>query len=553
MCSLTPFLDISDKLATLNPFFDERGLLGVAFHPDYGRNGRFFVRYSAPRDGTAGEPCFGSSRGCHAEVLAEYSVSEYDPNVADADSEIILFSVDEPQFNHNSGGVAFGPDGLLYFTLGDGGGANDGFTGLDRAKLPRQGAAIFWLEGYDAGTEDNTERGEDIVDACSALGPVPLAGDPNGNENDAVDSSSPFSIPADNPFVGVDGADEIYAYGLRNPYKFSFDDGPGGDGTLYLADVGQNLFEEINIVENGGNYGWVIREGFSCFDPFNPLNPPIVCPVTGLGGEPLIDPIAAYSHAEGGLAIVGGFVYRGRLSPSLVGTYVFGDFSGGFGVPAGRLYHLGEADGGGLEIREFRIGLQDRPYGFFLKGFGEDECGEVYACGSALLGPGGEEGVVHRIVVVDPTDLRFQARPIEGGQAVPPVDSDATGRAKFQLNGDGTMSIELKVSHIAGVTQAHVHLGARGENGPPVAFLFGPNPGGVSVRGTKKIGAAALTDADVIPLAAFDFYGTVAALADRMLAGTAYVNVHTLANPPGEIRGQIDRVTRGPRHHRRGG
>ncbi len=118
-----PFLDISDKLPVLNMSFDERGLLGLAFHPGYKQNGRFFVRYSAPRDGDPGESCFGTSRGCHEEILAEY-VSSDEPNVADPGSQKILFRIDEPQFNHDAGEVAFGPDGFLYFTLGDGGGAH---------------------------------------------------------------------------------------------------------------------------------------------------------------------------------------------------------------------------------------------------------------------------------------------------------------------------------------------------------------------------------------------------------------------------------------------
>jgi glucose/arabinose dehydrogenase len=124
----TPFLDIVGKLPVLNPFFDERGLLGLAFHPDYENNGRFFIRYSVPRAGDPSEPCFGSSRVCHSEVLAEYSVSAGDPNLADPTSEIVLFTVDGPQFNHDAGNVAFGPDGFLYFTLGDGGGAHDGLA-----------------------------------------------------------------------------------------------------------------------------------------------------------------------------------------------------------------------------------------------------------------------------------------------------------------------------------------------------------------------------------------------------------------------------------------
>jgi hypothetical protein len=226
---------------------------------------------------------------------------------------------------------------------------------------------------------------------------------------DGDDDPAPlrYGIPPDNPFAAATGVDEIYAYGLRNPYKFSFDDGPGGDGALFLADVGQNLFEEVNIIVNGGNYGWVIKEGFHCFDPFNPTTPPDACPDTGPLGEPLLDPIVEYSHPgagfplEGGITVIGGFVYRGSQSPSLVGTYVFGDFAQQFVLPSGSLYFVAEPVPGNFEIRRFRITEGDIPYGLFLKGFGEDEDGEIYACGSTALAPFGDTGVVERIVVVE--------------------------------------------------------------------------------------------------------------------------------------------------------
>ena len=321
----TPFLDLTGELPALNPFFDERGVLGLAFHPDYGNNGRFFVRYSRPRAGNPSDPCFGTSRGCHEEVLAEFTVSAV-PDVA-VPAGTILFRIDEPQFNHDAGTVAFGPDGFLYFSLGDGGGAHDGLTDVPPSHGP-------------IGNGQNIE---------TALGSVLR-----------IDVDSPpqaplaYAIPPDNPFVGQTGVDEIYAYGLRNPYRFSFDDGPGGSGALYLGDVGQNLFEEVNIIVNGGNYGWVIREGFHCFDPFNPLNPPATCGNTGPVGEPLIDPIAEYSHPdsgftpEGGITVIGGFVYRGLRSPCLVGRYVFGDFAQDFFVPSGSLFFLEEPAPGKL-------------------------------------------------------------------------------------------------------------------------------------------------------------------------------------------------------------
>ncbi len=372
-----PFLDLSAEIVVLNEIFDERGLLGLAFHPDYRRNGRFFVRYSAPRAGDPSEPCFGTSRGCHEEILAEFRVSD-DPNVADPTGSI-LFRVDEPQFNHDAGQVAFGPrefvDGggapreFLYFTLGDGGGAHDGLADSPPSHGP-------------IGNSQNIE---------TALGSILRI-----DVDSPPDPGLAYAIPPDNPFVGTAGVDEIYAYGLRNPYRFSFDDGPGGDGRLFLADVGQNLFEEIDIVEKGGNYGWVIREGFSCFDPFNPMSPPASCPDTGPIGEPLLDPIADYDHDDG-IAVVGGFVYRGSRFPQLVGKYVFGDFSRGFFGPSGRLFWL-DADGALSDIFEFRLAPDDDPLNRFVLGFGEDERGEIYVLTSENLGPAGNAGQVWHIV-----------------------------------------------------------------------------------------------------------------------------------------------------------
>ncbi len=360
---LTPFLDVTDRIVELSDIFDERGLLGLAFHPNYAQNGRFFVRYSAPREGEPDEPCndkTGFIVGCHKAVLAEFSVSDGDPNVAEPDSEIILFEVDEPQFNHNAGDVAFGPDGFLYFPLGDGGGANDGL-----ADVPPSHGRI--------GNGQNIE---------THLGSM-LRID--------VDGMSPFEIPPDNPFVGKPGLDEIYAYGFRNPFRFSFD--PLTD-VLYVADVGQCIFEEINIVENGGNYGWVMREGAHCFDPFDPCGgPPAMCPSAGL-----VDPVAEYTHADG-IAVIGGFVYRGDRNPELFGKYVFGDFSLDFG-PTGRLFYF-DADGDPSQIFEFLL-PDNGSLGLFLKGMGRDEDGELYAMVSTEQPPQGSGGRVLRIRVTRP-------------------------------------------------------------------------------------------------------------------------------------------------------
>lgn len=371
------FLDVASKLPALNPGFDERGLLGLALHPDFASNGRIFVRYSEPRTGVAGEPCFGTSRGCHNEILAEYGLSAADPNVADLASERILLRISKPQFNHNAGDIEFGPDGFLYVPFGDGGGAHDGLADSPPSHGP-------------FGNGQNIE---------ALLGKI-LRLDVDSPPAPGLE----YAIPADNPFVGGAGRDEIYAYGLRNPYKLAFDDGPGGDGSLYVADVGQARYEEIDLVVKGGNYGWVIREGFHCFDPFNPQAPPATCSSMGALGEPLLDPIAEYVHADGGISITGGFVSRGA-DPRLDGHYVFGDFSSAFGAPGGRLYYLDQPTPGVHLIREFQIGDIARPYGLYLKGFGEDGDGEIYACGSTVLAPTGASGIVHRLRVICPADV----------------------------------------------------------------------------------------------------------------------------------------------------
>ncbi|MEK6798802.1 MAG: PQQ-dependent sugar dehydrogenase [Planctomycetota bacterium] len=402
-----PFLDIRDRMIPLGTFYDERGLLGMAFHPDYVTNGRFFVRYSAPRASTGTEPCdlSGFNPGCHKEVLSEFHPMGLDPtsNVADPGSEIVLLTVDEPQFNHNAGAIEFGPDGYLYVPLGDGGGADDGLSDSPPSHGPI---------GHGQDTE-------------SLLGDVLRIG--VDGDDFPLDPDRNYTIPPDNPFVGGSGADEIYAYGFRNPYRLSFDDGPGGNGALYVADVGQDLFEELDVVVSGGNYGWAVREGMHCFDPFGTLNPPATCAGTGM-----IDPILEYLHPrpctidaqcsslgvtcdlsrnlcdnEGGLSIIGGYVYRGAGYPALEGNYVFGDFSSDFFVPAGRLYFVNPFIDGPFEPlrREFVITSDGQPLGEFLKGFGRDQSDELYVCTSIDLAPSGTSGTVYRIVGPPATPL----------------------------------------------------------------------------------------------------------------------------------------------------
>ena len=336
----TPFLDLSKKLAKINPLYDEKGLLGLVFHPNYRNNNRFFVYYSAPKSGSGID---------HESILAEYQVSS-DPNIADPESEKIILRVDEPEMNHNGGELAFGPDGYLYIGLGDGGGAGD-----------------------QHGTIGNAQNISVLLGKILRID---------------VDNGTPYGIPPDNPFVGIDGADEIFAYGFRNPYRFSFDQVAGD---LFVADVGQDEWEEIDIVENGGNYGWRILEGNHPYDL-------ALATFLGINISSLKEPIHDYSH-DVGHSIIGGYVYRGSALPDLVGKYVFGDWSTGFFVSNGKLFYLDEIQPGVWERVEFKM-ENDQPLKRSVLSFGVDEMGEIYVCTTKTIGSLFATGEVWEINVV---------------------------------------------------------------------------------------------------------------------------------------------------------
>jgi glucose/arabinose dehydrogenase len=294
----SPFLDISSKVTTGG----EMGLLGLTFHPQFAQNGKFYVNYVR------------TVAGQIQSVIAEYAVSAADSNQADPLSERILLTVDQVgNFpNHKAGQLAFGPDGFLYFGLGDGGSEND-----------------------PSGNGQNTQ---------TLLGKMMRID---------VNTTSPglqYGIPLDNPFVGGGGLPEIYAVGFRNPWRFSFDH---ATGRLFVGDVGQDKFEEVDIVQKGGNYGWNTMEGMHCF------NPASNCNMTGL-----ILPIAEIPHPEGE-AVLGGFVYHGSLLTGLGGQYIFGDLNG-------KIWTLQE----GPPNTFTRSLLLDS--GLSLSSFGQDQSGEVY-------------------------------------------------------------------------------------------------------------------------------------------------------------------------------
>lgn len=362
-----PLIDVGSRLVPLMPGYDERGLLGLAFNPSFADPAspgyhKFYTYTSEPINGSADftVPLPQGAAFNHQSVVNEWQVSSQNPIVVDPSiPPRQILRIDEPQFNHNGGMLAFGPDRNLYIALGDGGNANDVGNG-------------------------HTANLGNAQDTSNVLGKI-LRIDVGGNNS----ANHQYGIPADNPFVGGGGLPEIYAYGLRNPFRFNFD---RGTGDLLVADVGQNNLEEIDRVVKGGNFGWRVKEGTFLFDP---ATGKVTADSPGAPAG-LIDPLAQYDHDEG-IAIIGGFVYHGTAIPPLIGKYVFGDFSRGFGAPDGRLFYADLSTG---LIQELVLGLNDRKLGLFVKGFGQDANGELYVLGSTALGPSGTTGVVLELVPV---------------------------------------------------------------------------------------------------------------------------------------------------------
>ena len=296
----TPFLDISGQVGSNG---NEQGLLGLAFHPQYAQNGRFFVNYTDNNGDT---------------VLARFQVSG-DPNIADPNSEVKILGVDQPFANHNGGVLAFGPDGYLYAGLGDGGSQGDPF-----------------------GNAQNT---------TALLGKI-LRLD--------VDSAEPYAVPADNPF-----GNEVWAYGLRNPWRFSFDK---LTHDLYIGDVGQNTWEEIDFLPAGSpggtNFGWNFREGAHDYK--------------GGGPAGMVEPVAEYSHTEGGCSVTSGYVYRGSM-PEWNGIYLYADYC------TGLIWGLIRSENGWQKQQLFDLDVT-------ITSFGQDAAGELYL----LSDNGGVFRLVHQ-------------------------------------------------------------------------------------------------------------------------------------------------------------
>ncbi len=373
-----PWLDLGGAMVPLIEGFDERGLLGLALHPDFAANGRLFVTYSAPlRDGAP--PGWNYTRR-----ISEFTVAPGADRV-DPGTERVVISLDWPSRKHNGGGLAFGPDGYLYVGLGDGGGAHG--VGLEVAynafEVPPH------LHHWDGLAQDTT----------SLFGKI-LRLD--------VDRGLPgYAIPPGNPLREAEGRPEIYAWGFRNPYRIAFD--PAGHGVFVNA-VAETLWEAVYLVDRPGNYGWAVREATHCFDRAAPLDPPSDCARRDALGYAMRDPILEYANraieqvggrsGEGagekglGTASVGGRVYRGATIPELEGKLVFADWSRDFQEPSGQLFAAWPSPRHGGPWAFAKLMEIDRR----ITSVGQGADGEIDVLTNETFGPYGETGEVHRLV-----------------------------------------------------------------------------------------------------------------------------------------------------------
>lgn len=319
-----PILDLGSKLPKINPGYEERGLLGIALHPRFSTNKKFYVFYSTPSTGKFN----------HTDVVSEFTLGSN--GKADPKTERIILSAEKPDGNHNGGCIQFGKDGYLYISFGDGGGQGDKHGEFGNGQNLNN-----WL-GKILRVDINTDSG--------------------------------YLVPKDNPFIGKTSAKpEIWAYGFRNPYRFSFD---RASGLLFAGDVGQDTWEEVDIVKSGGNYGWRLTEGTHCY------NPATGCDITGI-----TMPIAEYNHREG-VSITGGYVYNGKQIPVLKSKYLFADWTG-------PVYYLQKT---GNAWQRGKVTLQNIPENLKITGFGEDPTGELYVLTNPDTGPGNTKGGIFKVM-----------------------------------------------------------------------------------------------------------------------------------------------------------
>jgi glucose/arabinose dehydrogenase len=400
----TPALDITSRvqppLVPTNAN-DERGFLGLAFHPGFSTPNspgfRTLYTYTSepiPAGGGPTDPAPNGAQQNYQNVISEWKVSAANPAVVDPASRRELISFGKNAGNHNGGTIAFGPDGYLYLATGDGGNAND----------------------VGASHIEPTGNAQNLTTPLGKMLRIdPLAPSLTGSSPNPVSANGQYRIPTDNPFKAAGQVPEVYAYGFRNPYRFSFD---RANGQLIVADVGQNTVEEIDRVVRGGNYGWALKEGEFLFNRTTGPNgnagtvgarsPGGTAP----DGSPLLDPISGpggtleYDHGDG-ISITGGFVYRGSAIPELVGKYVFGDLALR-NQPSridGRLFYADLEDGTIHEFLSPDFVNDVLPNNLTVHGFGEGPDGEIYAMVTNTPSSG-TGGIVYKLVPVpEPASL----------------------------------------------------------------------------------------------------------------------------------------------------
>jgi len=368
-----PFLNLSDRMLPIREDFEERGLLGMAIHPNFRINGRFFVTYTAPLANDA------PANWGHTRIVSEFTIDSDNPDRLDAGTERVLIRQHWPSRKHNGGALAFGPDGYLYIGFGDGGGIHGvgPETLNDAYNVPQN--RLWW---------DSTAQ-----DLQSFYGKI-LRID--------VDRGMPgYAIPADNPFVDSAGKDEIYAWGFRNPYRLSFDS--DGSSTFYITAVAETLWEAIYQVNAPGNYGWPLKESTHCFDRTRPLDPPETCAVEDkkLTDEPIIEPVVEYPnmsvHRKGstvrvagvGTAVVGAVVLRGTEFGELADHLLIADWSIDFQKPSGQLFTASEAKEGLWKMEKISQ-LESRIIALI-----RDSDQRVYVMTNDNFGPYGNSGKIY--------------------------------------------------------------------------------------------------------------------------------------------------------------
>lgn len=369
------FLDLRAHMLPLEQNFEERGLLGFAVHPQFARNGRVFVTYSAPLRPNAPQAWN------HTRRVSEFTAKPGDLSKIEPTSERVLLELDWPSRKHNGGGLAFGPDGYLYIALGDGGVSH----GI--------GKQVVW-EAFNVPAEGLTWDAL-AQDLDSWFGKI-LRID--------VDRGFPgYAIPRDNPFARGGGKPEIWAWGFRNPYRIAFDHGSTGD--LYVTAVGETLWESVYRVRKPANFGWPLMEATHCVDRLHPRTPPAQCARTDAMGQALELPVLEYPNMqvaspdsklgiEGvGTAVTGARVYRGTAIPQLAGKLIATDWSHSFKQPSGQLFVADRLEGSG----------KPWPYSLLTHvetrviGLAADRAGELYVLTNETMGPYGDTGKLYKL------------------------------------------------------------------------------------------------------------------------------------------------------------